>query len=770
MVANVCPAMQAFPQFILRAGKMPINPHTFAPFAKDGGWQQDPTQWTTYADAAAKAAACGFELGFLFTPQDPFWFIDVDHALIAGAWSPLAQAICARFYGAAVEVSQSGEGLHLFGQGYVPDHSCKNLEHGLELYTSGRYVALTGTNLTGSASAVHDLSEFVAEYFPPGQRAEGANWTDEPAPRYIGPTDDNELIDRALAARTAAGAFGKGATFKQLWQADADALAVAFPHKEKAWDFSSADAALAMHLAFWTGKDCERMRRLMMLSGLVRDKWERETYIVPTVLSAARKCTAYPGVDIDPAPKVQAQVAEVGEVPTVTALAGMQYLGPDLQAEHFAGCVYVAREDRISTPTGELLKRSAFDTLFGGFTFQLDDSGRLKTKSAWEAFTVSQVLRHPKVMACGLRPDLPPRTIYERDGVRCLNTYLGGTGPQVAGDVAPFIQHTQKLLPDAGDQAILYAYLAAMVQHPGVKFAWAPFIQGVEGNGKSLYIRLMQYCIGPRYTFLPKAKEITEKFNGWMFTNQFIGVNDLWIPDEARGTWEELKPMITEDRLPRRGMQSEWVTDYTCANFILNSNHKAAVPRDANDRRAAPLYTAQQSTEDLLRDGMAGDYFPALYAWLRQGGYAAVAHWLATYPIPYELNPASGAHRAPKTSSDAESVAQSLGVVEQEILEAIEEGKPGFIGGWVSSVALATLLEQARLAHRAPKSRRREIMAAIGYVTHPALRDGRLSQASGIDGNVRPRVYLRRGHLALSLTDPAAIAQAYFNAQQRIAA
>lgn len=57
-----------------------------------------------------------------------------------------------------------------------------------------------------------------------------------------------------------------------------------------------------------------------------------------------------------------------------------------------------------------------------------------------------------------------------------------------------------------------------------------------------------------------------------------------------------------------------------------------------------------------------------------------MAHWLATYPIPYELNPASGAHRAPKTSSDAESVAQALGVVEQEILEAIEEGKPGFVG------------------------------------------------------------------------------------------
>lgn len=36
MVANVCPTMQAFPQFILRAGKMPINPHTLAPSPRTG--------------------------------------------------------------------------------------------------------------------------------------------------------------------------------------------------------------------------------------------------------------------------------------------------------------------------------------------------------------------------------------------------------------------------------------------------------------------------------------------------------------------------------------------------------------------------------------------------------------------------------------------------------------------------------------------------------------------------------------------------------------
>jgi len=312
--------------------------------------------------------------------------------------------------------------------------------------------------------------------------------------------------------------------------------------------------------------------------------------------------------------------------------------------------------------------------------------------------------------------------------------------------------------------------MAAVVQYQGVKFSWCPFVQGVEGNGKSTLIRVLQYAVGEQYTFLPTAEHLAEKFNGWLFTSIFVGVNDIYLTHERRSLWETVKPMITEERQARRGMQSEWVTDRCIANLMLNSNYKDAIPRSDKDRRTAPFFTAQQEVEDLARDGMDGDYFPRLRRWFEGGGYAHVAAFLDSYEIAEEFNPATSCHRAPKTSSDAESVAQSLGVVEQEILEAIEEGKPGFVGGWVSSVALATLLEQARLAHRAPKSRRREIMAAIGYVTHPALRDGRLSQASGIDGNVRPRVYLRRGHLALSLTDPAAIAQAYFNAQMRTAA
>ena len=54
----------------------------------------------------------------------------------------------------------------------------------------------------------------------------------------------------------------------------------------KLYDASAADQALAYRLHYYTGGNCERVRELMMMSGLRRDKWDREDYLPRTILSA----------------------------------------------------------------------------------------------------------------------------------------------------------------------------------------------------------------------------------------------------------------------------------------------------------------------------------------------------------------------------------------------------------------------------------------------------------------------------------------------------
>jgi hypothetical protein len=191
------------------------------------------------------------------------------------------------------------------------------------------------------------------------------------------------------------------------------------------------------------------------------------------------------------------------------------------------------------------------------------------------------------------------------------------------------------------------------------------------------------------------------------------------------------------------------------------TNKKGAVPATTDARRYAQFFTAQQTVDDLARDGMTGRYFPDLYNWLRAGGYAIVAHYLANYAIPDALNPATTLQRAPATSSTDEAISVSRTAIEQEIIEIVEQDStPGMRGGWISSIAL-----RRAIGERVSIRRQREILAALGYVPHPALPDGRANNTIHVPDAGKPRLFLRAGHIALNETRASEIARLYQQAQ-----
>lgn len=781
-------ALAGYRQFIVYKGvpkadrpgktdKLPVDPSTGR--VADA---HNPAIWTDAQSAIDTAIAWGepFGVGFVFTANDPFWFLDIDNCLDQDPprWSDLANQLMTRLKGAAVEVSQSRRGLHIIGSGAVPEHGCKNQPLGLELYTDGRFVALTGAHATGDAgtdmSAV--IPAIVAEYFPPSavgaDTVRPADWTTHAVPEYTGPEDDDTLISKARGTESGGTIFGTRASFDALWTANTAALSRAYPdnYGSRPYDASSADAALASHLAFWTGCNCERIERLMRQSALMRDKWDKHrSYIHRTITSAVSRCsTVYTSGVVQrvdqPQPESNADPG-VSDIDEPQLVSGYQFLAVTQQIEHFAGCVYVQEAHRIFTPRGVLLKPEQFKATYGGYVFGLDATNDKTTKNAWEAFTESQAIRYPIAEGMTFRPDVPPGKLLVEEGRKLVNTYTPAIVDRRPGDVTPFIVHLRKMLPDERDAEILLSYMAACVQHIGLKFQWAPLLQGVEGNGKTLFTRCVAHAVGMQYSHFPKAEEVGNKFNSWMLRKLFIGIEDVWFPDHRREIIESLKPLITNDVLPIELKGVDQISARVCANFIMNSNHKDAIRKTRNDRRFCVFFTAQQAAIDLQRDGLDGEYFPNLYAWLRRGGYAHVAEYLATYRIPDEFNPATRCHRAPTTSTTAQAVEHGVGSIEQEIMEAIEEGRPGFAGGWVSSMALDRLLTERRLARAIPPNRRRDMMRDIGYDWHPALRDGRVNNPIAVDGGGKPRLFIRNDHPDRNIQSPAFVSKAYQDAQ-----
>lgn len=777
-------ALGAYRQFILydvapsqtkpgRTEKFPVNQNRTRIDA------HNPDHWMDFATAHAAAVRLGLGVGFTFTASDPFFFVDVDGCLNeAGQWSPAAQQLCAWFAGAAVEVSHSGRGLHIIGTGRAPEPRKIKCGNVFDLFTEKRFVALTFRHLIGDAATDHtgQLANLVYSYLQPGP-GEGADaeLTESPVPEWRGPENDADLIRRALMSRSAASAFGTKASFADLWTADADALEKAYPADGggQGYDPSKVDAALFQHLAFWTGKHGTRMVALAKQSALVRDKWDREDYLYGT---AAKACAMQEAVLQDKPPEALEQpttVAPTAGGPMQRPVTGTTFLSAPQQADLFKGCVYVTDHHAVLVPGGELLGPDRFRVRYGGYTFAMDVANERTTRNAWEAFTESQALRPPKADGICFRPQLEPGAIVTHTGRALVNVWWPFDVPRTCGDPGPFMSHLAKVLPSPHDQLVLLSYMAACVQHKGVKFQWAPFLQGVEGNGKTIFSQCVAEAVGRRYVHWPKASKLSKEFNAWMVKKLFYGVEDVYTPSGKADTFEELKVMITGgDGLEIEAKGVDQTSADVCGNFILNSNHPDGVRKTRNDRRIAPLFCAQQSVADLRRDGMDGLYVSNLYDWLKgEGkfknqlrGYAVVTELLHTFQIPPGYNPAVDCPRAPQTSSTEAAIAAGLGAIEQDVQEAIDQQRPGFRGGWVSSMALARLLDELR-GRKMPRNKRREMLQSLGYDWHPGLERGQVNNIILPDAG-RPTLFVHVNNPARALTNPAEIARAYSMAQE----
>jgi hypothetical protein len=717
----------------------------------------DPAIWMSHADAQAVfAAGMGHGVGIVLTERDGLFALDLDRCkLDDGSWSPLATQLCQYFTGTYQEISYSGDGLHIIGSlsTLPPEHRTRDIHNaGIEAYSKLRFIALTGTGATGSMSHLADeqFAWIAREYFPTAGSVQPSDWSDKPCVEWNGPTDDKQLIDKMLASR--GNPFSNSIPVTDLWSGVCD------PDGQ-----SEADAALVSHLSFWTGRDCDRIDRLFRMSGLMRDKWDRsagqgKTYGQLTISKFGRSSTSVYGAGTaDTA--VEPPALSPGE-PAGEYRGGGQILTVNGQLNHFRGCVYVRSHHKIFMPDGDLLEQGQFKATMGGYEFMTEEGNAKGTKSAWEAFTESRTYTFPKVHDVCFRPECQPGGVIIEQGRSLVNTYVPVITRIQPGEPTRFLNHIRRMVPDPNDYAILIAYMAAVVQYPGIKFQWCPLLIGMEGNGKSMIITALAECIGLRYTHLPNSQDLSNKFNSWLQGKLLIGIEEVYTNDRA-DLIETLKPMITNRRIEIQAKGTNQATGDNRANFILCSNHKDAIRKTSTDRRYAIFYTAQQEPGDLERDGMSGEgYFPRLYDWLWKEGFAMINHYLRGYAIPDELNPAVGCHRAPRTTSTDEALIASLGAVEQTIMEMIAQGVTGFAGGWVSSTALSKLFDGKR---NITPNKYKEIMHTLGYIPHPTLPDGRVHNPLPEGG--KPRLYVKRDSLLVHVTTARDVVARYLDAQ-----
>ena len=260
-----------------KVNKIPINAKTGNRLA----WKKHPEDLLTIDEAIAEwknhtpHVRAQLRVGALLTHNwegnDDLIVIDIDHrpdlvkqARAHNITSTDIQAQIVKyafeqlFY---IEVSQSGEGLHLIQLGNKQDPNLIRNDK-FEYYDSERWICLTGDVVNkvpdlGVIDSVFEKAE--AMMFPVDQRKKKT--TPKPLdPALKSNMTDDEIVKKAMTAKN-------GDKFRALFNGDSPS-----------GDVSADDMSFVNRLAFWTQRDPKKMDEIFRSSGRMRPKWDEVHY------------------------------------------------------------------------------------------------------------------------------------------------------------------------------------------------------------------------------------------------------------------------------------------------------------------------------------------------------------------------------------------------------------------------------------------------------------------------------------------------------------
>ena len=352
----------------------------------------EAADWCRFDDVLA--AIGRFDgIGIVFTGAE--LGVDLDHCITDGAVSEKIAAFIdqAQTY---VEVSPSGTGLHLYFNLTGTLELERNRSGSVECYIKGRYFTVTG-KAWGTYRPIRTISPDEAVVL---LRLLGYPWKKEVAAASM-PTkqeiNDDDLLSRMFASRN-------GAYIKGLYEGDV---------ARYGGDYSTADAALCSHLAFWTGKDAKRMERLWLASPLGnRHKTQiRSDYRDRTIAFAIENCVeVYKGSAEDTKPTISPKDGGKKTRAVITRLA-------DVQPEP----VRWLWEGRIALGKLTLV---AGDPGFGKSLLTIDLAARVSTGATWPDFTIPAPLGDTLFLSVEDDPADTIRPRLDAAGADCSRVHI----------------------------------------------------------------------------------------------------------------------------------------------------------------------------------------------------------------------------------------------------------------------------------------------------------------------------------------------------------
>ena len=207
------------------------------------------------------------------------------------------------------------------------------------------------------------------------------------------------------------------------------------------------------------------------------------------------------------------------------------------------------------------------------------------------------------------------------DGQRRLaNTCRPPELKPVEGDVSPWLEHLEYLVPDVEQRDHLLDWMAFTVQHPEQKINHQILWGGSPRIGKDAAIQPLVKAVGAHNTTQPTATEVKGSFNGWIANTKLVVVQEIAEFDN-HSIENQLKPLCAAPPETLR-VNLKGVKQYCIPNLIsmvLMTNDQQPIPISARNDRFFCIWSGCVRKSD--------KYYADLYAWIAENS-AHVSYYL----------------------------------------------------------------------------------------------------------------------------------------------
>jgi hypothetical protein len=269
--------------------------------------------------------------------------------------------------------------------------------------------------------------------------------------------------------------------------------------------------------------------------------------------------------------------------------------------------------------------------------------------------------------------------LVSRDGDLYGNRWRDARPEYVAGDVTPWLDHCETLIPEPSELNHLFDIMAFKVQNPKIKINHAVLHAGDQGSGKdTMWAPFIWAVCGEHMKNhgLLDNDTMSSQF-GYALESEILILNELKEPDarERRALANKLKPIIAAPpemlTVNRKGLHP-----YQMANrvFVLAfSNDPVPISLDSQDRRWFCVWSHAPR--------MAPQVAAKMWQWYRNGGFAAVGAWLQARDVSH-FNPGA----APALTEFKQNLVEhGMSMAESYLVEMMRHRTGEFAKGVIGS-------------------------------------------------------------------------------------